>query len=116
MVVLAVPKDPSGIAVIVCPAQEPATACAGGPAGPWGAGGVWLLTENLYGGIHRGTVPRREGGRPGGMHTAGGKNAGKREERERKYFYRHRALRPLKLLCVKGSSALMGTVICQAEF
>lgn len=83
MVVLAIPEGPSGIAVIVCPAREPAAAGAGGSAGPWGAGGAWLLTENLYGGIHRGTVPtgRRETRRR--VHTAGGKYAGKREERAR---------------------------------
>lgn len=84
MVVLAVPKDPGGIGVIVCPAREPAaTAGAGGPAGPRGAGGVWLLTENLYGGIHRGTVPTGRRETRGRVHTAGGENAGKRRERER---------------------------------
>lgn len=86
MVVLPVPKDPSGIAVIVCPGRGPAAAGAGGLAGPRGAGGVWLLTENLYGGIHRGTLPtgRRETRRR--VHTAGGKYAGKRGGRETEVF------------------------------
>lgn len=116
MVVLAIPEGPSGIAVIVCPAREPAAAGAGGSAGPWGAGGAWLLTENLYGGIHRGTVPtgRRETRRR--VRTAGGKYAGKREEsKKQKYFHSHRTLRPLKLVGVKRSFAVKGTVICQAE-
>lgn len=83
VVVRGVPKGPGGIAVVVRPAQEPAAAGAGGMTGPWGAGGVQLLPENLYGGIHRGTARtgRRETGRR--VQTAGGKYAGKREERER---------------------------------
>lgn len=50
---LGVPKGPSGIAVIVCPAQGPAAAGAGRATGPRHAGGVQLLPENLYRGIHR---------------------------------------------------------------
>lgn len=57
MVVLGVPEGPGGIAVVVCPAQDPAAAGAGGTTGPRGAGGVRLLPENLYGGIHRDTAP-----------------------------------------------------------
>lgn len=107
MVVLAVPKAPGGIAVIVCPALEPAAAGAGGSAGPWGAGGAWLLTENLYGGIHRGTVPTGSRDTRRRVHTAGGKDAGKRGERERnKYFHSHGTLRPLKLVCDKGRALL----------
>lgn len=83
MVVLGVPKGPGGVAVVVRPAQEPTAAGAGGTTGPWGAGGVRLLPENLYGGIHRGTGPtgRREIGRI--VQTAGGECPGKREKRER---------------------------------
>lgn len=54
---LGIPEGPSGVAVVVCPAQEPAAAGTGGTTGPWGAGGVWLFPENLYGSIHRGTSP-----------------------------------------------------------
>lgn len=65
VVVLGVPEGPGGIAVVVCPAQDPAAAGAGRTTGPRGAGGVRLLPENLYGGIHRDTAPagRREIGR-----------------------------------------------------
>lgn len=57
MVVLGVPEGPGGVVVVVCPAQGPAAAGAGGATGPRRAGGVRLLTENLYGGIHRGHGP-----------------------------------------------------------
>lgn len=115
VVVLGVPKGPGGIALIVRPAQDPAAAGAGGTTGPRGAGGVRLLTENLYRGIHRGTAPS------GGKETerrekrAGGEYAGKREEREKKknqkHYYSHQTLRPLKSVDIKRSSAVVGTVI-----
>lgn len=60
MVVLGVPKGPSGIAVIVRPAQGPAAAGAGRATGPRCAGGVQLLPENLYRGIHRGHGPHKQ--------------------------------------------------------
>jgi len=62
VVVLGVLKGPGTIGLVVCPAQEPAAAGAGGTTGPRRAGGVQLLPENLYRGIHRGTAPtgRRE--------------------------------------------------------
>jgi len=80
--VLGVPEGPGGIAVIVCPAQGPAAAGAGGPTGPRHAGGVQLLPENLHRGIHRGHGPHRQ--ERDWEESAGcrRKDAGKGKERE----------------------------------
>lgn len=84
VVVLCVPKGPSGIALIVRPAQHPAAAGARRTTGSRGAGGVWLLTENLYGGIHRDTDPSGSSETERRVQRAGDEYAGKREEREKK--------------------------------
>lgn len=117
MVVLGVPKGPGGIALIVRPAQHPAAAGARGTTGSRGAGGVWLLTENLYRGIHRDTDPSGRSETERRVQRAGDEYAGKREEREKKqkHYHSHRTLRPLKFVQIKGSSAVVGTVIHQAQ-
>lgn len=99
VVVLGVPEGPGGIAVVVRPAQEPAAAGAGGTTGPWGAGGVRLLPENLYRGIHRGTAPtgRRENGRR--VQTSRRQVRWKegRKGKKQKCYYSHWTLTPLKM-------------------
>lgn len=99
VVVLGIPEDPGSIAVIVCPAQEPAAAGAGGTTGPRGAGGVQLFPENLHRSTHRG---RRETCRR--VQTAGGEYPGEREEgKKQKCYHRHQTLGPLQLVCIKGA-------------